>query len=71
MNLILDRDDLAYIIRRRGYKLIRELLENSVEMKVYVSDRETSIAEEKEATIANEEGSEGKLSSQFSYLFAI
>ncbi|XP_056172406.1 protein PTST homolog 3, chloroplastic isoform X3 [Syzygium oleosum] len=52
------RDDLAYIIRRRGYKLIRELLANSVEMKVYVSDRETSIAEEKEATIANEEGSE-------------
>ncbi|XP_056172412.1 protein PTST homolog 3, chloroplastic isoform X10 [Syzygium oleosum] len=55
------RDDLAYIIRRRGYKLIRELLANSVEMKVYVSDRETSIAEEKEATIANEEGSEDQL----------
>lgn len=71
MDLILDRDDLAYIIRRRGYKLIRELLANSVDMKVHVSDRETNIAEGKEATIANEEESEGKLSSQFSYLFSI
>ncbi|KAL3753979.1 hypothetical protein ACJRO7_001255 [Eucalyptus globulus] len=54
------RDDLAYIIRRRGYKLIRELLANSEDMKVYVSDVETNIAEEKEAIIANEEESEGQ-----------
>ncbi|XP_048127531.1 protein PTST homolog 3, chloroplastic [Rhodamnia argentea] len=52
------RDDLAYIIRRRGYKLIRELLSNSVAMTLYVSDRETNIDEEKEATSANEEESE-------------
>ncbi|KAF8042680.1 hypothetical protein BT93_A1114 [Corymbia citriodora subsp. variegata] len=54
------RDDLAYIIRRRGYKLIRELLANSVEMEVYVSDREANIAEEKESAIASEEESEGQ-----------
>ncbi|KAK3445420.1 hypothetical protein EUGRSUZ_A01669 [Eucalyptus grandis] len=54
------RDDLAYIIRRRGYKLIRELLANSEDMKVYVSDVEINIAEEKEAIIANEEESEGQ-----------
>lgn len=38
MNYIFYRQDLAYIVRRRGYKFIKELLATSVNMKTVEND---------------------------------
>ncbi|KAJ0714427.1 putative AMP-activated kinase, glycogen-binding protein [Helianthus annuus] len=48
------RQDLANIVRRRGYKLIKELLAASQEIKVSDSDAEGSLTEDK----ANKEADE-------------
>ncbi|KAI3791900.1 hypothetical protein L2E82_05766 [Cichorium intybus] len=50
------RQDLANLVRRRGYKLIRELLAASQEVKVTDSDVEESLTEEDESTGLDENG---------------
>ncbi|XP_015574890.1 protein PTST homolog 3, chloroplastic isoform X2 [Ricinus communis] len=59
------RNDLAHIVRRRGYKLIRELLSNSVESELGGSNIKKSVDEVKDtitdSIYISEEGQDGKV----------
>ncbi|GAV58139.1 hypothetical protein CFOL_v3_01673 [Cephalotus follicularis] len=54
------RNDLAYIVRRRGYKLIKELLANSTEKNFQGSDTAKCLAEKHDAISNHEDNSRGQ-----------
>lgn len=55
------RKDLANIVRRRGHKLIKELLANSSETAIEGSDLENNLNDEQNGIYVEETGQEGKV----------
>lgn len=54
------RQDLANIVRRRGYKLIRELLASSINAEINASDEEKGLTGEQDKASVKEEESTGQ-----------
>lgn len=54
------RKDLANIVRRRGHKLIKELLANSSETAIEGSDLENNLNDEQNGIYVEETGGEGE-----------
>ena len=65
------RQDLANLLRRRGYKLIKELLVALEEVKVTDSDAEETLTDNQDKTSTEEDESTGGFSFSFFTSFTI